>query len=255
MMNFKDNFSQQAEIYARYRPTYPQDLFDFLMQEVKNKDLAWDCATGNGQVAFALSKYFKQIIATDASESQIKQAKQTSNVTYRVATAENSYLESQSIDLITVGQALHWFDFNKFYTEVRRVAKADALIAIWGYGLMQVDAQIDEIILHLYHQILGDAYWDAERKYLDNHYQTIPFPFTTIETPQFTMQLDWDFGDLLGYLNTWSSVQKYLKNNHSNPIDLVEQDLRNSWQNVRIKKTITWDLYLKLGKINSNNIL
>ncbi len=248
-MSWKDNFSRQADIYAKYRPKYPQYLYDFLMTLVKNNHVAWDCATGNGQVATSLAAFFDKVIATDASLSQLAYAKPLPNVEYRVAKAESSGFKSNSVDLITVAQAIHWFDFEKFFSEVRRKAHNDTVIAVWGYGLLKISANLDEILQDLYANVLGD-YWDRERKHLDNAYQTIPFPFKTIPTPRFSMQLEWNLADLMGYLNTWSSVQKFIVAENYSPLEKVEADLKKSWGDRNVPKKIDWDIYLKVGKVN-----
>jgi SAM-dependent methyltransferase len=250
-MSYKDNFSAQSAIYAQYRPTYPPELIEYVAGLVEEPDLAWDCATGNGQTALELTHYFPRIMATDASTKQIEQAFAHPQIKYAIATAEESGLPDHLIDLITVAQAAHWFQFDKFYAEVRRIAKPNAILAIWGYGLMQISPEIDKVIHQLYYEILGDTYWDKERKHLDNHYTTIPFPFAIIPSPAFKIIRNWDLSDLVGYLNTWSSVQNYLKANATNPIDLIAQDLAKVWQSPDNQRLITWDIYLKVGRVNS----
>ena len=247
-MNWQDNFSQQATIYAQYRPQYPQSLYNSLQKIVKCHQLAWDCGTGNGQVATQLATFFKKVIATDASASQLAAAKLSPNVEYRLARADNSKLPSQSVDLITVAQAIHWFDIAAFYREVYRVAGDEAIIAIWGYGLLTISPAIDEIIRDLYTNILG-GYWDPQRKHLDEAYQTIPFPFPVIPTPIIKMQLFWSLPELIGYLNTWSSVQKFIAVNHDNPITQIEPLLQRAWNSNSNLKPITWDIYLRVGKV------
>lgn len=247
-MTWKDNFSVQASGYAKYRPHYPIELYDFLQQQVKHHDIAWDCGTGNGQVATELAKFFKQVYATDASAAQLIHAKNLPNVKYSVVLAENSKLAAQSVDLITVAQAVHWFDFDSFYREVRRVARHDAMIALWGYGLLTISKPLDEIIGDFYHHVVGQ-YWDAERAHLDHAYQTVPFPFKIASTPNFTMVATWDFADLLGYLATWSSVQKFLKIHQVDPIISLAPQLAKHWGEPTLQRTITWDIYLKMGEI------
>lgn len=247
-MIWKDNFSKQAESYVKYRPHYPTALYQFLRSQVFQKQLAWDCGTGNGQVATQLAKFFDQVIATDASASQLAYATPRPNIEYRVAKAETSGLDSHSVNLITVAQAIHWFNFEQFYQEVRRVATEEAIIAIWGYGLLTISTAIDEILHHLYAETL-DRYWDIERRHLDNAYQTIPFPFPTLPTPAFRMQVSWNLADLMGYLNTWSSVQKFLAANHANPLTAITGDLQKVWGEIQESRPVQWEIYLKVGRI------
>ena len=253
-MSFKDNFSKQASLYARYRPVYPQELYDFLLERVPQKAVAWDCATGNGQVAKILAQYFDRVIATDASKAQIDHAVQLPNITYQVATAEDSGLANNSVDFITVGQAAHWFRLSRFYEEVQRVARPNAMLAIWGYGLGYFAPEVsnatglNQIIRTFYTQKVG-PYWDEERQHLDNAYETIIFPYDLISSPAFKMHLDWSLQDLIGYLKTWSSVQKYLVQHNRNPVDLLAPQLSEAWGEPTKVRTITWDVYLKFAKV------
>lgn len=248
-MPWKDNFSTQAVDYAKYRPHYPPALYDYLFSLVKEKRVAWDCGTGNGQVATALAKVFHQVIATDPSSTQLAQAPVLPNVTYQVATAEHTQLPAASVNLITVAQAIHWFNVETFYQEVQRVAvPGKAIIAVWGYGLLQISPTIDNILQQLYVDILG-PYWDAERRHLDQAYRTIPFPFPPFKTPPLTMQLEWNLKDLLGYLSTWSSLQKFIRTNHYDPLPEIAKALQTIWSKEAVLKTVQWELYLKVGWI------
>lgn len=180
MKETKDNFSTQSGHYAKYRPVYPEALYSFIYNQIKEFNTAWDCGTGNGQVASVLSDKFDKVYATDISKNQLQNAVAKENITYIQARAEHTPIADRSIDLITVAQAIHWFDFNAFYQEVSRVAKPGALLAAWGYGLLSVSPELDPIIEEFYADILG-SYWDDERSYLDESYRTIPFPFKETE--------------------------------------------------------------------------
>lgn len=248
-MSYKDNFSEQAADYAQYRPTYPPELIEYISQPISHRQTAWDCATGNGQVARLLANHFEQIIATDASQAQIDQAPVSDKIIYRQAPAENSGLADQSIDLITVGQAIHWFDFDAFYQEVRRVAKPGAYIAIWGYSLPHISESINKVIRTFYEDILGDEYWDPERRHLDHQYQTIPFPFEILDSPKFYIKRAWSLNHFLGFLNSWSALRKYIRKNEQNPVELIQDSLNKAWGDTKQEHPIIWDIYLKVGKV------
>lgn len=84
MKTFTDLFSQQSDIYAQYRPHYPQQLFDYLASLTSGHELAWDCGTGNGQAAVCLAALYNQVLATDPSEQQLKHATQHPKVLYKI---------------------------------------------------------------------------------------------------------------------------------------------------------------------------
>src|SRR5438105_1919540 len=175
----KDLFSGHASQYAAFRPTYPAELYDFLYQHVSHFENAWDAGTGNGQVARELAQKFKSVFATDISKKQLENAVVADNIFYWQA-AEQTSFAAKSIDLVCVAQAIHWFDRFKFFNEVRRVAKPDALLAIWGYGLLSIDHAIDEVVRDFYVSTIG-SYWEKDRKLIDEEYQTISFPFQEIQ--------------------------------------------------------------------------
>jgi len=248
LLPMKDNFSKQADLYAQFRPTYPGAVFTHVMQYVNERNTAWDCATGNGQAAKELARYFDTVYATDISEKQIQNAVHRDNIIYKIESAENNSFNDDMFDLITVAQAIHWFDFTRFYNEVKRTSKPGGILAVIGYGLVQTSSKLNDAILHFYQNTVG-PYWDKERKYIDENYQTIPFPFEELEPIQLHSEYEWNLDRLIGYLNTWSSVQHYIKANHSNPVDLVYNDLKDAWDNEPVK-LFYFPIFVRIGRIN-----
>lgn len=248
-MQFKDYFSQNAEDYKKFRPSYPDEMIQFIVEQCSYKNEAWDCATGNGQVAQMLSPYFQKIIATDASAQQIKHALPYPNIDYQVATAESSNLRSQSIHLITVAQAIHWFDLAAFYQEVKRVAAPEAILAIWGYHNHSINAEIDAVILKLYRDILKD-YWPPERKKVEEKYTHLQAPFQALHSPDFFMKKQIDLSGLIGYLCTWSALQIYISKNSNNPIQYIYDELLKKWGDPNEIKEISWPVFLNIFHIS-----
>ena len=243
-----DHFSKQASDYSLYRPHYPEELFKYLASLTPEHELAWDCATGNGQAAIALSTFYKNVEATDASEKQIEQATPHNNIRYQVSEASQTPFANNSFDLITVAQALHWFDMDKFYKEVNRVAKPNGIFAAWCYSLFSINDELDPIIHHFYHETIG-PYWPKERNYIDNKYETIPFPFESISTPGFSLTSQWNLQQVMGYMSTWSAVRYYREQQQIDPIPSLHQQLKQHWQDETIVKEIRWPIYLKVGRV------
>ena len=244
----KDNFSAHASTYAKFRPVYPTELYEFLFSQIQGKQVAWDCGCGNGQVAGRLADHFERVEATDISQKQLEQAVRKPNINYQLAPAENVPMSDKSVDLVTVAQAIHWFDFDKFYKEVYRVSKPGSLIAIWCYSLLTVNKKVDAIILNFYENTLGDRYWDAERRYVEEQYQTIPFPFDEIETPEFVIRVSWTPDHLIGYLNSWSAVQHYIRDTNINPVEKISISLRDAWGEQE-QQDVVFPLFTRIGKI------
>ncbi|MEQ8338913.1 MAG: class I SAM-dependent methyltransferase [Cyclobacteriaceae bacterium] len=241
----KDHFSTEAEKYAQFRPGYPSKFFDYINEITPHKEIAWDCGTGNGQVAFQLARTFDKVFATDISQSQIDQAIAADNIHYSVQPAEKSSFPDYFFDLIVAAQAIHWFNFDKFYAEVRRTVKNDAILCVVGYGRVSISDEIDQLIDIFYQNIIG-LYWDKERKYIDEYYQTIPFPFQELSAPDLSIEVEWKFEHFMGYLNTWSAVKKFISKNNYNPVTELQSALNDHWAENTVKK-VSFPLLLRVG--------
>lgn len=247
-ISFADYFSESAEGYARYRPGYPPPLFEWLASLCARRELAWDCATGNGQAAIGLTAHFARVVATDASAQQIDRATPHERVTYRVAPRESSGLEGGSVDLVTVAQALHWLDLDHFYAEVRRVGAPGAVLAAWCYNLFSIDARLDPVVNRFAFEAVG-PYWPAERALVAGEYRTLPFPFLEMDVPRFAMEERWDLDRVIGYLGTWSAVRRYREATGADPIETLRPELERAWGDPSAAKTVRWPLGIRVGRI------
>lgn len=247
-MSFQDHFSKQADIYLKARPTYPNELFGYLAGLAPNRNLCWDCATGNGQAAVSLSPLFKQIIATDGSPQQIANAMARPNIQYKVATAEESGIATGSVDLITVATAAHWFNHDAFYAEAQRVAAHKGVLAVWSYSEAIINPAINKLMEWFMYEYLHD-YWPDGRWYVRNSYNTLPFPFKQIDTPKFVCRMHWDREHWLAYIKSWSAYNKYIAKHTDDPIDRLLPELDSLWQAGETKE-IVWPLHLKCAILN-----
>lgn len=245
-MTFKDHFSGHAESYASFRPRYSPQIFDFVASLPHRRALAWDCATGNGQATVDLAERFERVIATDASEQQLGLAMPHPKVEYRRALAEQSGLESGSVDLVTVAQAIHWFDFDRFYAEVRRVLAPGGALAVWSYNLARISPEVDALIDRAAYEIVG-SYWPPERRWVDEEYRTLPFPFAEVEVPPLWMEGLWSLDHLLQYIGTWSATNRYLQANGRDPRDLIREELREAWGEPSLPRTLRWPIMMRAG--------
>ena len=225
-----DRFSAQAAAYARYRLDYPPALYAWLLPQVTNRLRAWDCATGNGQVAVALAEYFREVEATDLSISQLSEATERPNIHYQVATAESTPFPDDYFDLITVGQAVHWFDQAAYHREVRRVAGPGTVLAEWGYGLGATgEPALDALIRHFHDDTLR-PYWDASRWHVLDEYARLQFPFARVRRARFEVRRRWSAAWYLGYLRTWSAVANYGRQHAAaDAVALVAEELTRQW--------------------------
>lgn len=241
----KDNFSTRADLYARYRPSYPTELFTLLNNLCKNKQTAWDVGTGNGQVAKELANFFESVYATDISSEQILNAEKADNIHYSIESAEQSKFPANFFDLIIVAQAVHWFDFEKFYSEVLRTGKNKSIICLIGYSRPKISQEIDSILDAFYTNTIG-SYWDSERKFIDDEYKTIPFPFDEISITELNMSYSWNLEHLLGYLNTWSAVKHFIKKNNYNPLDTLIEKIQ-TYEIVQSTFQVQFPIFSRVG--------
>lgn len=242
-----DKFSKQSTVYKKFRPTYPVELFEYLYSQCSAKNVAWDCGTGNGQVAAVLAHTFDQVWATDISEKQIQNAEEKSNIAYFIARAEQTNFPDKSVDLVTVGQALHWFDIPRFFAEAKRVLKSGGIIAVWGYSLLRINSAINELVNDFYRNETG-PYWDFERKYVDSNYTTLDFDFEEVEVPgEFNITTQWTLTQLEGYLNSWSAVQNYKEQNQGkNPVPQLIAQIACLWK--AEVQNVTFPIFIRLGR-------
>ena len=245
-MSFKDHFSGHAAQYAQFRPHYPDSLFDYLAKIAPAPNRAWDCATGNGQAAIGLAKYFREVIATDASEQQIRNAESRPNIRYRVAPAQASELADASIDLVTVAQALHWFAGPAFFREVHRVLQPRGVIVVWAYTLLKIAANIDATVDRFYYETTA-PFWPPERKIVEGKYREIEFPFSELKPPSFQLEENWNLDQLIGYLKTWSATQRLIKERGVDPVKGLESELSAKWGQREEVRAVRWPLHLRIG--------
>lgn len=245
----KEPITYSSDNYAKFRPTYPQTIFDFLYPLIKDKHKAWDCAAANGLLAQELSLEFETVEATDIKKSKIDNAYQADNIHYSIQSAEKTNFKDDTFDLITVAQAIHWFDIDAFNEEVKRVGKPNSIIALIGYEInnISITPEIDQIIALFYKEILG-SYWGNKRQLLEQRYQTVPFPFRELETPEISNIKLWKYDHLIGYLNSWSAVKNFIKTNGYNPIEDISQDLENAWGDSQVRK-INFPIIFRAGRV------
>lgn len=245
---FTDHFGSVAGAYAHYRPTYPAPLFAWLAGMAPARQRAWDCATGTGQAAIGLAAHFAAVVATDASAAQLAAASPHPGVQYRLAAAESSGLEADSLDLVTVAQAVHWFDRPRFFEEVGRVLRPGGVLAVWSYGIPQLEGEgSDALLQHFYSDIVG-PYWPPEKALVENGYRDLVLPFESLPTPAFAMEATWTLEQLLGYGASWSASARYRAALGHDPMDQLRPALAAAWGEPDQGRRIHWPLTLKASR-------
>ena len=247
-MPFADHFSPTAAAYANFRPRYPDELFSWLAAESPDRERAWDCATGSGQAATGLASHFRHVVATDPSVAQLAHADRNPRITYAAMTAERSAIGAGTVALVTVAQALHWFDRPAFYAEVNRVLRPGGLLAVWSYALGAFgEPALDRAIRRFYTDTVG-PFWPAERALIDAGYGALDFPFEEVAPPMIPMQARWTLDQLAGYLSTWSAVRRAREATGGDPLPEFVRELTPFWGLPGAAKTIRWPLEVRAGR-------
>lgn len=242
-------FTRNTDAYRANRPTYDPALITWLSQQAPDLSLAWDCGCGSGQATVDLARHFQRVVGTDVSAQQLTKAEQAANIDYRCEPAEQTSLADSSVSLTLVAQALHWFDLERFYAEVRRVSRPGGLLAVISYNLSTITPEVDALVNHLYSDILG-SYWAEERKHVEQGYRTLPFPFERIEVPPFTLDAQWDLARLLGYLDSWSALATYQTTHGKNPLDPLRERFQQAWGDPASTRRVSWPLTVNLGRVS-----
>ena len=267
-MSAPDRFSEQAKYYARFRPVYPSALYEYILDRCPGREVAWDAATGSGQAARVLAESYRRVIATDISADQIKNAPPLENIEYRVGGAEESGLEDESADLITVAQALHWFSKERFFREARRVLRPGGALAVWGYHRHIIEEEAGRMLNHIHFDLLG-PYWAPEVQSLLGKYEDVQFPFAETESASFGFTTRISLEELKGYILSWSATRKFLRERSQAELDGAFRELEAAWgdspgaesdlQAVKeipgaakeisgAAKEMKWSIFLRLGR-------
>ena len=245
-----DHFSGVSAGYARHRPRYPAALFDEITRLTRRRVLAWDCGAGTGQATLDLAERFDRVIATDVSAAQIAQAPPHPRISWRIASAESTDIPSGTVDLITVAQALHWFDQAAFFGEVRRVAAPDAVVAVWSYGSVELAGAVGEAVSRFERSTVG-PYWPPERAQVYALYAGVQFPFMPLEIPAIPMTERWTRERLLGYLRTWSATSRYAAEHRVDPVSAFAEEIALLWPDAEEPRAVSWPLTVIAGRVET----
>lgn len=199
-------FGVAAVGYRASRPNYPDALFTWIADRCAATERVWDCATGNGQAAAGLAPRFGFVAATDASREQIALAAPYDNVRYCAAASECAPFAARSFDCVVVAQALHWFDYDRFWPEVRRVSRPGAFFCAFGYAWFDCDADIDRRLVAPLRALL-EPYWSAQNAICWNGLrdEDVDLPFRRVAAPTFAIEVEWTIAELAAYVRSWSA--------------------------------------------------
>jgi len=203
------------------------------------KNLAWDSACGNGQAAIGLAEEFNKVYATDISNEQIANSKYHSKIDYVVSSSEKTLLENESCDLVSVAQALHWFDYDLFWPEVNRVLKPQGIFTTFGYTWPSINNKIDELVSTSFLKVI-EPYWAPQNALLLNHYRG--------DSPNFIMQENWNLNDFFNFLHTFSATRRCMDAIGIRFFDDAYENVVKIWGDREEKKTVSFEFVFYAGR-------
>ena len=246
-MAFADYFSRDSHAYAKFRPRYPESLFDWVAALPAGRQLAWDAGTGTGQAASMLGARFDRVIASDASSAQVKAAGRGARVQYFAGTAEASALRPGRVDLVTMAQAFHWVDQPRFYAEVSRILAPGGALAVWCYATLIAGPAIDALVTPFYRDTVG-PYWPAERVHVDRGFRDYEIPIDEVAMPEMAIECALNLPAFLGYVRTWSAVGRFIAVKGYDPVDELGGALGAIWGDPDTPTPITWPIAMRAGR-------
>lgn len=248
-----DLFSAQSGLYAEFRPTYPRPIYAHLASLAPARRHALDLAAGSGQAACDLLPFFDRVFAGDLSPAQLARAACVDSdpaILRFAAAAESLPLPPACLDLVTVAQAVHWFDFDPFYAEVRRLLRPGGVLAVWTYHLPRFTPAVDALVDHVFTDVTG-SYWHPRRALVDDGYAALPFPLHPLPPPPVDeIRAEWTLPDLVGFIHSWSAAQAYQADHRRSPLVGLDGDLIAAWGPPETVRPARFPLAFRVGRVD-----
>ncbi|KAK1422025.1 hypothetical protein QVD17_24866 [Tagetes erecta] len=262
-LRMAEGFVKQAKQYSEARPRYPPEMFDFIASKTPCHDVAWDVGTGNGQAATSLVSIYKSVVATDTSKKQLEFAPKLSNIRYECTSPNMSMSELEekigpesSVDLVTVAQALQWFDLDTFYNQVKWILKKPSgVIAVWCYTLPNIDDEVDLVLQKSYMEsksyLVGLA-----REMIEDKFANIKFPFDPVAGCDHTGPFEFQtkklmtLDELFTFIRSASPYQTAREQGVELLNDGVIEEFKRAWkEDANCQKNVVFPVYLRIGKL------
>ncbi|CAK7354774.1 unnamed protein product [Dovyalis caffra] len=253
-------FDKQADLYLDGRPTYPTQWYSMLADHTLHHSLAWDVGTGNGQAALGVAEHYEQVIGTDVSEAQLKHAMAHPRVRYlptQLSMSDDELITliggENSVDLVTVAQAVHWFDLPKFYSLVARLLrKPGGVLAVWCYNDILVSPAFEPVFKQFHDSTL--PFWHPNIQHIFDGYKKLPFPFENIGLGSEGKPLELDiskelsFEGFLKMISSWSAVITAKNQGVDLLSPTVVKELETVWGGPKLVRSVTYKAFMLAGK-------
>ena len=246
-MSNNKHFEQGGANYALSRPTYPASLAVERANLCAQKNHAVDIGCGTGQLSVLLASQFENVTALDPSASQIENAQQHLSVEYGVHSAEDTGIDDASADLVVAAQAAHWFDLDKFYTEVERIIRPNGILALICYGVPELEGIIGKRFDKFYWEDIYH-FWPKGRKHVERGYYDLDFPFKEFALNPLAIERAWNRDQFLNYIDTWSAKRKAEEVGDLALFQAYAEELASTWPDDQTH-TIRWPIATRITRI------
>lgn len=150
MASFQPKFGHAAEEFQRYRPDYPAALYDHILAQVseQSRGCAMDLGAGTGRVTAHLLPYFREVISVEPDRGMAaKIVERFPQAMVREATVEDHVQPAESVDLITIANALHWMEADRVFANTRVWLRPGGILAVCDLPLPKATATIEALTL------------------------------------------------------------------------------------------------------------
>ena len=206
-------------------------------------------------------EHYRQVVATDASKVQLERATPHPRILYlhTPPTAKDDELASliggeNSVDLITVAQAVHWLDLPTFYPLASRLLrKPGGVIAVWCYNSPAVNPEFDAAMEAFFHTTL--PYRERNANHVFDEYKSLPFPFESVglgsEGNPVAMDIpkEVSFGGISRWLGSWSAVVTAKRQGVDLLSDEVIKGLESAWGGSKLVRSVAFKAFMLAGKV------
>lgn len=247
-------FDKVASIYAKVRPTYPEQVYQ---EMVKMNDghlfaSAVDIGCGSGQSTEGLVTIARQVIGVEPGAHLLDEARSHyPNIKFYQGSGEQTNLESQIADLVTIATAFYWMDRVKALEEINRLLKPQGILAIYRYLFPVVEQAAAQKVINEHLAKYWNQYREDRLVRQDDSAQLIENSgyFSVVEVSKIDQIIPLAPAEYVGFLSSTSYVSRHLETlgtEAENYLAALEESLQSHTDAGKLP--INFDIHLVCAK-------
>jgi ubiquinone/menaquinone biosynthesis C-methylase UbiE len=227
------SFDAWALDYDRYRPTYPQALFDHIAARLGLREGARvaDVGAGTGKAARQMARRGWRVTAIEPGKGMLevmraRAAAESLDIDVRLASAEQTGLPDASVDLVTAGQAYHWFDKERAVAEMARIVRPKGGVALFWNAPAEARSPFLSTHTDVMARYLPEAHVDRRSEDADNEPPDVIGESDKFECDDwvvFSHDRELSAEDFIALVFTASQVRLFVDDDHK---DQLRADIR-----------------------------